>query len=210
MQPTESKNVSPEQLLQKHTLISDQVDTSELLVILRQLEFVLGKTTEGAVVEMGCYEGTTSLFIRRLLGESREFHVYDSFAGLPEKHEADRSPAGEQFKTGELFATKKSFITHFKKAGLQLPIIHKGWFRDIRQSEMPDKIAFAFLDGDYYESITDSLQLVWPRLVPKAVVIVDDYQNEALPGAGRAVDEWLTHHHAVLRAQRSLAIIQAK
>ena len=48
----------------------------------------------GSVVELGCYIGTTSLFIRRLmngLGATGEFHVYDSFAGPPDKSSRDHS-----------------------------------------------------------------------------------------------------------------------
>lgn len=195
-------------LLDKYPIISDQVDARELSVILTMCERALDQTDRGAFVEFGCYEGTTSLFIARLLhGETREFHVYDSFAGLPEKQYQDASPVGEQFKTGELMATKKSFITHFKKAGLPLPVIHKGWFSDVTDRDVPNPIAFAFLDGDYYQSIIDPLRLTWPRLVPGAIVVVDDYQNEALPGAKRAVDEWIKTHPADLRIEASLAIV---
>jgi O-methyltransferase len=201
--------VSPEQLVSKYPIISDQITATELTVILRMLETALHQTNDGVVVEMGCYQGTTSLFIQRMLQQnSREFHVYDSFAGLPDKTAPDISPAGEQFKTGELFASKKSFITNFKKTALPLPIVHKCWFNELDPADMPNAIAFAFLDGDYYESIIDSLKLVWPRLVSGAVVVVDDYQNEALPGAKRAVDEWLQRHPATLRSQASLAILQ--
>lgn len=195
-------------LLSKYPIISDQVDARELSVILTMCERALDQTDHGAFTEFGCYAGTTSLFIARLLSNKhREFHVYDSFAGLPEKQSQDISPAGEQFKTGELLATKKAFITHFKKAGLPLPVIHKCWFNDLGEADVPDKIAFAFLDGDYYRSILDPLKLIWPRLVPGAIVVVDDYQNEALPGAKRAVDEWLRTHPAEVRVQASLAIL---
>lgn len=195
-------------LIDKYPIISDQVDSRELSVILAMCERVLSQTDRGAFTEFGCYAGTTSLFITRLLyGQKREFHVYDSFAGLPEKQTQDISPAGEQFKSGELLATKKSFITHFVRAGLPLPVIHKGWFSDLNESDVPDEIALAFLDGDYYQSIIDPLKLIWPRLVPGAIVVVDDYQNEALPGARRAVDEWLKTHPAEIRVEASLAIL---
>ena len=36
----------------------------------------------------------------------------------------------------------------------------------------------------------------------------DDYANEALPGAAKAVDEWLHTHPAKLRVEHSLAIIR--
>ncbi len=96
---------------------------------------------------------------------------------------------------------------NFKKAGLPLPKIKKAWFSELTPADLPDKIAFAFLDGDYYESIMDSLRLIWSKLSEGAVVIVDDYANEALPGAAKAVDEWLRNHKARLKAEQSLAII---
>lgn len=199
-----------DELLKKYQLISDQVDKREVAIVLGILQQSLQNTGAGAVVEFGCYAGTTSLFIQRLLNmqkTTREYHVYDSFEGLPEKRVEDQSRAGDQFVPGELLATKKQFTLNFKKAGLQLPRIHKGWFNELTADNIPGEIAFAFLDGDYYESILTSLKLVWPRLVPGAMVVVDDYANEALPGAAKAVDEWLRAHPARLRVERSLAII---
>lgn len=200
-----------DQLLAKYPIISDQVDAKELRVLLRELEKALRSGTTGNIVEFGCYVGTTSLFIRRLLDAYRfagEFHVYDSFAGLPEKTSADNSAAGEQFKTGELLAPRKTFVYNFKKAGLKLPIIHKGWFADFTPKDVPENIIFAFFDGDFYESIADSFRVCAGKFHKKATIIVDDYANEALPGVARAVDEWLSRNQQfVLRTEASLAII---
>lgn len=98
-------------------------------------------------------------------------------------------------------------MTNFKKAGVPLPHIHKGWFRDLHSSDVPALISFVFLDGDYYESILTPLRLVEDKLADGAVIVVDDYTNEALPGAARAVDEWLRTHPARLRVEQSLAVI---
>lgn len=179
-------------LLNRYPLISDQISSEQLYVILTELESILMDGPGGAVVEFGCYIGTTSLFIQRLLKswpDEREFHVYDSFAGLPSKTVEDASRAGEQFQAGELSVSKKEFLRQFQKAGLPPPIIHKGWFRDLTAADVPTKIAFAFLDGDFYTSIRDSLTLVLPHLEPGGTVVVDDYAHEALPGAARAVHE---------------------
>lgn len=198
-------------LLGKYPILSDQVSREELVKILAVLEETLRNNIDGDVVELGCYVGTTTLFLRRLLhkhGSDKVLHAYDSFAGLPPKTNEDASPAGEQFKAGELLAQKSVFIKHFKQAGLALPVIHKAWFGDLTMDDMPEKISFAFLDGDFYGSIHDSLRLVWPRLSKGAIVVVDDYQSEALPGAKRAVDEWLVAHPARLQVATSLAILR--
>lgn len=199
-----------EELLKKYPLISDQVSLNELKIILSSLDLTLKNKVPGEVIEMGCYVGTTSLFISRLLSKNnslKKFHVYDSFEGLPEKSSKDNSPAGMQFKAGELKASKKIFIDNYKKANLPLPFIHKCWFNELTMSNIPERISFAFLDGDYYDSIKSCLDLIENKLANGGVVIVDDYQNEALPGAKKAVDEWLVNKPYNLKIEQSLAII---
>lgn len=190
-------------------LLSDQVSESEIIIILRELGQVMASRVEGDVVELGCYVGTTSVFLAEAIQKSsKKLYCYDSFEGLPEKTGQDNSPAGDQFKKGELLATKKQFTQNFKKANLPMPIVKKAWFSELTPENLPNNIAFAFLDGDYYQSIKDSLKLVWPRLTKGAVVVVDDYASEALPGAARAVNEWLKTHSAKLQVEQSLAIIK--
>lgn len=189
-------------------LLSDQVSAEEIVIIIQQLRGVLRRGIRGDVVEFGCYVGTTSVFLQQeLIDISRKLHVYDSFAGLPAKREADISPAGEQFRPGELKATKKEFIKNFRKFNMPLPLIHKSWFSDLTESDLPDQIAFAFLDGDYYESILTPLRLIWPRLVQGAVVVIDDYINEQLPGVHAAVNTWAQHHQFQLKTEAGLAIM---
>lgn len=199
------------QLLTKYPIISDQVTKDQLLVILSELEKILQNNREGAVVEFGCYIGTTSLFIRRLLDayhDTREFHVYDSFAGLPEKTAQDDSGAGEQFVGGELAVSKKQFLHEFQRAKLTPPIIHKGWFSDLSTTEVPPLISFAFLDGDFYSSIYDSLGLILPRLAPQATMIFDDYSREALPGVEKAVRELLSQQqYQAIQTSHNLGIL---
>ena len=71
-----------------------------------------------------------------------------------------------------------------------MPVIKKAWFADLKEGDLPERIAFAFLDGDFYESIRDSLKLVGPRMSEDGVMIIHDYTNPALPGVKKAVDEW--------------------
>lgn len=200
-----------DKLIKSYPIISDQVDQNELQVLLSELELHLQRGDTGSVVEFGCYVGTTSLFIRRLLDAYRSdaaFHVYDSFAGLPAKTTEDESPLGVDFVEGELLATKKILHENFKKAGLMPPVIHKGWFSDVAPDDVPDKVFFAFLDGDYFQSINDSLRAIAPRLAPGATIVVDDVGNAALPGAAMAIHQWAQRRGAVVRLVHSLGIVQ--
>jgi O-methyltransferase len=186
---------TPANRFQGHLLISDQVSAKGVAVVWRELEQIIRQNTPGAVVEFGCYAGTTSLFIRRLLDQagqssSREFHVYDSFAGLPPKSLQDNNAAGIDFEAGKLAVSKKVLLAAFRAANLAPPIVHKGWFSDLDAQDVPQKIAFAFLDGDFYDSIYTSLQLTWPRLEQGGSVLIDDYGRPDLPGVQRAVQDY--------------------
>ena len=193
---------------------NDQVSENETKGILELARECLG--VEGDYVEFGCYKGDTSLLLAELLvknsvgngvdksrksGEKvvekdcggllrKRLWIYDSFEGLPEKNSADESVLGVDFKEGELFVTKREVKERFLRAGLPVPVIKKAWFCDLGAEDLPEKIAFAFLDGDFYESIRDSLKLVEPRMSKNGVIIVHDYTNPALPGVKKAVDEW--------------------
>jgi O-methyltransferase len=203
---------TPQHQFHGHHIISDQVGQGELGVVWRELEAMLAKDIPGDIVEFGCYAGTTSLFIRRLLNErdqseKRAFHVYDSFEGLPEKGNQDNSPAGTEFQAGKLSVSKKEFLNQFRAANLAPPIVHKGWFSTLANEDVPQQIAFAFLDGDFYASIIDPLKLVWPQLTPGGTILVDDYGREALPGAGRAVHDFFANKSVRIRSEHNVAII---
>lgn len=189
-------------------LLSDQVSEREIHVILRELSRTA--SVPGDIVEFGCYVGTTSVHVaEELKMTGKRLWLYDSFEGLPEKRMEDRSPVGEQFKAGELLATKKELIRNLKQANVPMPVIKKGWFSNLTADDVPSQISFAYLDGDYYDSILDPLRLIWSRLAPGAIVVVDDYANEALPGAAKAVDDWRrTHGIESFQVEASLAIMR--
>lgn len=190
-------------------LLSDQVNTKEISVITRELQSIVRGGIIGDVVELGCYIGTTSVFLAKILQNTdKKLYLYDSFAGLPEKSDKDSSPLGCQFKAGELLATKKQLITNLKNAKVPMPIIKKTWFSDLTDCDLPANISFAFLDGDYYDSILDSLHLIEEHLSKGSRVVIDDYGNEALPGVAKAVDLWLSTKSYSKRIEQSLAIIK--
>lgn len=197
-------------LIGSYPIISDQIKLPALGVVLRELEETLEHGIDGEIVELGCYIGTTTLFMRRLLSQlasDRRLYAYDSFEGLPPKVVQDASGAGEQFRGGELRVSKKQFLHEFQKANLQPPITYKAWFKDLKSEQLPDQISFAFLDGDFYESIIDSLRLVWPRLAAGGVVTIDDYQRTALPGVERAVRDFFQDKSISLHHEHNIAII---
>ena len=185
---------------------NDQVSELETEKIIEIAKEQVG--APGDFVELGCYKGDTSLLLAEVLGGSdKKLWIYDSFEGLPEKSAEDMSVMGENFKGGELFVTKREVKERFLRAGLPVPIIKKAWFKDLQDEDLPEKIAFAFLDGDFYDSIKDSLKLVESKMNSGAKMIIHDYNNEALPGVKKAVDEWLVGKNLTKEAFQSMLVI---
>ena len=64
--------------------------------------------------------------------------------------------------------------------------------------QLPDHIAFGYLDGNFYDSIMVSLENCVPRLMPGGALLIDDYADTAtnprawdkLPGVKSACDKY--------------------
>lgn len=196
----------------------EQVSKPETIEILNLAQRTLDSHVEGDFVELGCYKGETSVLLGKLLqsknysSSERILWLYDSFAGLPEKTHEDISLAGENFQQGELLVSKREVIDKLKRANLNLQRIKvkKAFFSDLDPAkDLPEKVAFAFLDGDLYTSIKTSLALIVSKLSNHSIVIIHDYNNPELPGATKAVDEFLKENPSFsLKVHFSLAIIQ--
>ncbi len=153
----------------------------------------------GDLVEVGCNEGQSCVLIQKVIDfydPKRRLHAYDSFKGLPPPQAKDSDKPF--LNAGGLRATPEKLLENFRNVGLRPPNIHVGWFQDTLPTQLPDRICFAHLDGDFYESILISIQHVYPRLSKGGVCLIDDYCDPAvnkgwnkLPGVKKACDEYL-------------------
>ena len=174
--------------------ISNMMMKNQIYGVIYYLDKVLKNNIDGDIVELGCNIGTTSIYIRKWLNKhksSKIYHVYDSWEGLPKKLECDKGLGNRQYFEGSCKTSKESFIQQFKIRNLLLPEIHSGWFKEIPDKEYPDKICFAFLDGDFYSSIMDSLNKIYYKMVKGGIIIIDDCGWSALPGCKKAVEDFL-------------------
>jgi O-methyltransferase len=137
---------------------------------------------EGDMVEFGCWRGYTAKLMSEL--SDKKLHVYDSFEGLP--YDGDGGIKGEMSN-----ASIELLTDLFLKDNVRLPEVYKGWFSDLEPEHIPEKIAFAHLDGDQYEGTLIPLKLIYDRLVPGAFVVIDDYKFPKWTGVDRAVSEFL-------------------
>jgi O-methyltransferase len=165
------------------------------------LQEVIDNKIDGDVVELGCYEGRAGALMQYLIqpwtGLAKNLFMFDSFEGLPAPAEADGS--GALVKEGAFAVDETTVLKTFSDLNLEIPIICKGWFCDTLPTQLPEKICFAYFDGDLYQSIKDSLIHVYPRMSPGAIGLIDDYDLRkkkepdvlAFPGVKKACDEFL-------------------
>lgn len=151
---------------------------------------IIEQNIDGDVVEFGCFVGESSKYLMKTIIETKSnknLFVYDSFEGLPDlsKWEVNSGWTPRTLKTSE-----EILMQNFKQNNLPLPIIHKDWFKDIPEYKIPEKICFAFLDGDFYDSIYDSLTKIYDKVVNGGLIFFHDYQRPDLPGVEAAINDF--------------------
>jgi Macrocin-O-methyltransferase (TylF) len=110
----------------------------------------------------------------------------DSFSGLPAPGPGDEGPEWPDLAPGTLAVGRAEFTSNLERAGVASPSIREGFFEDLGAADVPDEICWAFLDGDLYQSILTSLELVYPRLTAGGAMVLDDCGWDVLPGVERA------------------------
>jgi O-methyltransferase len=164
------------------------------------VEDVIANKVKGDLIETGVWRGGATILMRGVLkayGETgRTVVVADSFQGLPPP-DAERYPAdaGLDFSTHDVLAVSKEQVQeNFRTFGLlddQVEFV-QGWFRDTMPGLRDRTWSVLRLDGDLYESTTDALTALEPKVSPGGFVIVDDYGG--WESCRAAVDDYRAGH----------------
>lgn len=172
---------------------------------LRNLELAeMVADVPGDVVEAGVWRGGMSAGIALVLGESRRYHLFDSFQGLPPAQPIDGAKAlAYTRRTRHNCSADESYAQEaMRSAGVSNYHLVKGWFADTMPGDepYPNGIALLRLDGDWYESTLQVLDALFPLVNPGGVVIVDDYHY--WDGCALAVHEYLARNRRYERVEQ--------
>lgn len=173
----------------------------------------------GAVVECGVWRGGMIAAMSKVIGNERNYYLYDSFEGLPRPSEQDGAEAVAWQNDTPISVNKdncKAEIAFAKKAmeiaGAKKNHFIKGWFKDTLPIQKPaEPIAILRLDGDWYESTMDCLTHLYPLVQEGGVIIFDDYY--AWNGCAKAVHDFLSKNnlpHAIRQWDNGVAYIIKK
>jgi hypothetical protein len=146
---------------------------------------------EGDVVECGVWQGG-GVILSRLLSD-RVVWLYDTFTGMTNSSKHDVTFKGYRMPEGKSAATLIQVAANLERTdtcNLDALRIVIGPVEEtlLVKEHVPDKIALLHLDTDWYNSTKTELEVLWPRLQRKGIMIVDDYGH--WQGAKKAVDEY--------------------
>jgi O-methyltransferase len=164
------------------------------------VEDVLRNDVPGDLIEAGVWRGGVPILMRAVLKvhgvQDRVVWAADSFEGLPtpnvEKYPADRDFDLSMYRS--LSVSLEEVRANFRRFRLldDQVIFLKGWFKDTLPGAPISNLAVMRLDGDLYESTTDTLVNLYPKLSPGGYAIIDDYGSAA--PCRKAVDDYRSRH----------------
>ena len=181
-----------------------------ILGLCRAVEHLQSNEIPGDFVECGVWRGGSMAAVvktlRNMAGPNRELWLYDTFEGMTPPTNQDVDFLGQtaqqllqqQDPTDPMSVWCMSPLEGVRKLmidnGYPLDQIHfvKGKVEETLPTSRPEQISLLRLDTDWYESTRCELEYLFPKLVPGAVVIIDDYGH--WKGCRRAVDEYFAEH----------------
>ena len=166
--------------------LNDRCDLTRLYMLYLQVESLEKCGVEGAFAELGVFRGTTAKLFR-LMAPSRELFLFDTFEGFSAE-DVRRDAALSHARTGAWagsLAAVKAFV------GEQNTRFIQGRFPETAAQVPPEtRFALMHLDADLYAPQLEGLRFFYPRMVPRATLIVHDCNNR-YTGSRKALDEFL-------------------
>lgn len=178
-----------------HTLLPMEFFTA----VTQALDIRREVLARGDWVQVGVWRGGGALFFRALMedfGLRRALHLVDTFSAIPVDHltrERDRHfvkvmglQSGDQQSGDYLPDVERLFSEQRLDEGV---IFHPC---DVtRAGDLPvEEISFLHVDVDFYEPTLAALEMLYDRVVPGGVIVLDDYYADFLD-CRRAVEDFL-------------------
>ncbi|MBD8496273.1 class I SAM-dependent methyltransferase [Pseudomonas syringae] len=128
----------------------------------------LARGLAGDFVEVGAYKGNTANVIADkvdLASSGKQYYLYDAF-----EHQANDEHHAMPEHGPQLFNQVKERFANY-------PFVHviQGYVPDSFEQGFPEQIAFAHVDLNQASAEVEALKRIIPRMVPGAVLVLDDY-----------------------------------
>lgn len=146
-----------------------------------------GLRLEGDFVECACYKGTTVRVVCDAVNfgayPDRHYYLYDLF-----DHDPSLPHHAMPEHSRELFAKVSG-----RFGDLSNVTVAQGKVPEVLSSIAPEKIAFMHLDLNNADAEIGALEILFERMVPGAVLVLDDYGWLGYRAQKLAEDPWFAH-----------------
>jgi len=170
------------------------------------MDYIFKNNVEGDLVECGVWKGGSSMLMALMLEKykmkKRKLYLFDTFEGMSEPSLVDKTYAGDS--ASDLLKRERKEIAssvwcyssleevkeNLLSTGLEAGNLYfvKGKIEETLKKNLPGKLSLLRLDTDWYESTKVELELLFPLLNEKGVLIIDDFGH--WEGAKKAVVEY--------------------
>ena len=180
------------------------LNDNRICQILKSIKYLNEKKIKGMFIETGIALGGTLILIAGY-SNNRKVLAFDTFEMIPPPSKEDPPEVHERYNeikfgksqgiNGDIYYGYRNDLFNFVNENLNLLIapkilknikLVKGLIQNTMRLE--DPVSFAHIDVDWYEPVKFSLTQVWPKLVDKGIIILDDYYDWG--GCKKAVDEF--------------------
>jgi O-methyltransferase len=181
-----------------------------LINTLKSCKYVVENKIPGDFVECGVWRGGNGILAKKifeLMGSDKKVWMFDTFEGMTEPtnydvHAAKKTLASVKYQktlaenhSEWCFASLEEVQDNCKSSLIDISSVKfiKGdVFKTLSvNANLPKEISVLRLDTDWYESTKVELEVLYPILSKKGVLIVDDYGH--WEGARKAVDEYFNN-----------------
>ncbi len=157
------------------------------------LELLNNVAPAGSVAELGVYHGGNAFIALTLGARSCPYHLFDSFAGLPQPSALDPPSRAGEFADVSLDLIRSTF-KDFPTVQL-----HEGSFSTTLPEVANESFAMVYVDCDLYEPTRECCRFFYDRIEPGGILLFHDYSEPlaevsgSVPftGVKRAVDEFV-------------------
>jgi hypothetical protein len=146
-----------------------------------------GLRREGDFVECGTYKGTTAKILLEATGirqTDKKIWLYDVF---------NWSEGDKHTPLAGLNADLFSKVANLFEDAPNVNLI-RGYVPESFNQGMPDKISFLHIDMNNAEGELEALKMLWERVVPGGVIILDDYGWECLSDQKKEEDKFFAKY----------------
>ena len=180
--------------------------------VIQSIRHIKEHDLQGDIVECGVWRGGNIICASLMcdyLKIKKKIWAFDTYAGMPK-------PSKEDYRISNLLPAVKDWDKRQKKgkntwchasfeevsnnfksmlSGVDNIKMIKGEVeKTLNKLDIPSKISLLRLDTDWYSSTKKSLEVLYPRLQPKGILIIDDYGH--WEGVRKAVDEYFKGKYA--------------